>query len=152
MKNLTLITTVLILFLAATLGNSNLGNVLAQENESAQANAALAIGNPDKFAWMLFAELNQKAPMGDGNTVVWETWGLARKVYNNPAKPPTWLEAGESDKSDRKDRFDSLPIQQRILQKSKRSERPNSFHDSSKGAQSFLDVAIISGDETMKSG
>jgi hypothetical protein len=83
--------------------------------------AGMAITNPDRYAWELFAMLNQPSGENDGS-VVWENWGLARLIYADPNISQVNLEAKwldgtlrKPDSAKRTDRFDSLPIQQQIL-------------------------------------
>ncbi len=83
--------------------------------------AGMAITNPDRYAWELFAILNQPSGENDGS-VVWENWGLARLIYADPNISQVDLEAKwvdgtlrKPDAAIRTDRFDSLPIQQQIL-------------------------------------
>lgn len=83
--------------------------------------AGKAIVAPDQYAWELFAALNQPSQEGDG-TVVWENWGLARLIYDDPELAPEALEQRWHDgtirrppTAKREDRFEALPIQQQIL-------------------------------------
>lgn len=79
--------------------------------------AGLAISNPDEYAWRLFAELSKPHLGKDGKpdgTVKWENWALARVIYGDPDSKPTWENSIKPVK-ERAKRFDSLPIQQRIL-------------------------------------
>jgi hypothetical protein len=89
------------------------------------SSAGMAITNPDRYAWELFATLNQPSGENDGS-VVWENWGLARLVYADPnisqaALEAKWLDGTlrKTDAAKRTDRFDSLPIQQRILREAR---------------------------------
>lgn len=79
-----------------------------------------AINAPDKFAWNLFSEINQpaKADVANG-PVVWETWILARDVFQNPNLAPEW----PSETVDRTiDRLEAQPLQQVIFEMQRAGE------------------------------
>jgi hypothetical protein len=72
------------------------------------ANPALNV--PDQLAWVLFAQLNQKAQLQakvgprklDTNDSVWETWADDDQTFParpSPASPPTWPGAGARRKN-----------------------------------------------------
>lgn len=57
------------------------------------SNPAMAINDPDRYAWQLFLDLNTDAGTGDGR-VVWETWknfGNGADVFlPDGSAPPPW--------------------------------------------------------------
>ena len=72
------------------------------------SDSTLAINFPDKFAWTLFVQINQKAkqqvPVAGGkttNNAVWETWADDPWTFPknpDPANPPKWPEGAEPGK------------------------------------------------------
>ncbi|MEP7217379.1 MAG: hypothetical protein ABI876_00600 [Bacteroidota bacterium] len=70
-----------------------------------------SMNNPDKQAWQLFVEVNKPADSNrPGRSAVWETWALAKDVYNDPNKKPIWDSVTNVSKTPRD--FDRLPLQQ----------------------------------------
>ena len=93
--------------------------LLNLEAKVGAADTADIIRNPDRFAWQVFAEISKPAD-GEGATQ-WETWALARKVYEDPdlsfpndeeQRRELFKQMAEGDSGDR---FDPMPIQQQIL-------------------------------------
>jgi hypothetical protein len=87
--------------------------------------AALALRDPDRFAWKLFVAINWPAQeqasepdrdgrLGDPRPVVWETWALAKDVYlPDGREPPVWDDAAYR-LGDARDP-DEQPVQQTLL-------------------------------------
>ena len=55
-----------------------------------------AMNEPDKFAWMLFVEINKPARAGAKDRV-WERWALDEDIFANPNVTPAWPDAGFRD-------------------------------------------------------
>lgn len=78
-------------------------------HDDTPANTALPANFPDKFAWRLFLEVNQKAkdqsPIGGkpgnplSNDALWETWADDPQTFPanpDPTNPPRWPTAGRA--------------------------------------------------------
>ncbi len=75
---------------------------LAEEPWTVPTDAAMALRDPDRFAWQLFVALTWPAdegsrapavdrPYGDPGPVMFETWALSDQVYlSKGAEPPAW--------------------------------------------------------------
>jgi hypothetical protein len=75
-----------------------------------------AMNNPDQFAWKMFVEINQPAiPNKPDSSVVWETWALARLVFDDPNNVPVWEQTIKSNQELKG--FDFNPIQQQKISK-----------------------------------
>lgn len=99
------ITVILILSCDNTSKNKSQQNSALSNLSSIPTNPAMT--NPDKFAWDLFMELNQ--PSGENPKMsTWETWALARCVFNNPDVAPLWETVKEKNIED----LETLPLQQ----------------------------------------
>ena len=99
--------------------------------------SASAVKAPDEYSWQLFVALNWPADpstrsadttkkLGDDGAVVWETWRNARDVFLPKGQDPgAWLSGTRPDRPAGLDRFDPLPIQQRLrLQQMGEPARP----------------------------
>lgn len=73
--------------------------------------SALAIQDPDRFAWMVFSDINRPSDSDEPDgPVVWESWALARDVFLNPNSPPAWPEGAPAMRS--MDDLEPEPLQQ----------------------------------------
>ncbi|WP_051329253.1 hypothetical protein [Geminicoccus roseus] len=89
------------------------------------SDAALALRDPDRFAWRLFVAINwparedesapdETAPLGAPRPVVWETWALASDVYlPDGRKPPAWPDVSHRLGDERDP--DERPVQQTLI-------------------------------------
>jgi hypothetical protein len=75
------------------------------KGQSAETNPAMS--SPDKFAWQLFIELNQPSA-NNSSITLWESWALAKCVFDNPDQVPTW----ETVTPKILENPESLPLQQ----------------------------------------
>ena len=87
--------------------NGDSENKQAQLTNPVMLNTNPAMSNPDKFAWDLFIQLNQPST-GNPKISTWETWALAKCVFDNPDQAPVWKSADQKNVED----FETLPIQQ----------------------------------------
>src|ERR1041384_6922128 len=86
-KLVAIISTVAITFCLVISCDKTPGNPSAPSVTNAITNPAMSA--PDNFAWGLFIELNQ--PSADNPKLsLWETWALAKCVFDNPDAAPTW--------------------------------------------------------------
>ncbi|HWL67158.1 MAG TPA: hypothetical protein VNS22_02115 [Geminicoccus sp.] len=86
---------------------------------------ALALRDPDRFAWQLFVAINwpaldgesapdPKAALGEPRPVVWETWALTKDVYLPDGQaPPPWPDASSRLGPERDP--DEQPLQQTLV-------------------------------------
>jgi len=108
---------------------------------------ALPMNQPDRFAWELFVQVNQKAPPAfqhtityQGNTfrtnsAVWETWPDDPWTFPqnpNPANPPKWPDA---------------PYTKRLHPKGKGSGLTHTANLAGKGKDFILDTGTSAGEE-----
>lgn len=56
----------------------------------AAQNGGSILNDPTSHSWDLFIKLNAAVPNDPEGRVVWETWILGRKVFENPNKAPDW--------------------------------------------------------------
>ena len=62
---------------------------LAPNSWSQTQNSALAMNDPDQFAWNLFVTLNRPVKPGSIR-VIWEHWIEQQEVFSNACKAPIW--------------------------------------------------------------
>src|SRR5688572_20661850 len=103
-----------LLIIAAGVLVVNSCNDQAQTIEPPSDDKNPAMNNPDKFAWEMSIEVNKPADIKKpDSSVIWETWALARIVFDNPNKLPVWEESQKSNQQLKG--FDFMPIQQQRI-------------------------------------
>lgn len=111
----------IVIFIAASVVAVNSCDEKPQAVNLASDDQNPAMNNSDEFAWKMFIEINQPADLNKpDSSVIWETWALARTVFEDPNKVPVWEQSIISNQQLKG--FDLLPIQQQRIGKFLRDE------------------------------
>jgi hypothetical protein len=79
------------------------------------------MSDPTAHAWKIFSQINQAVPNDPDGRVVWETWMLGRKVFENPNQKPVWKPSAPGVRN--QDTLEAMPLQ--LLLRQQQIEKGN---------------------------